>query len=141
MAACRRPKDGCRCLSDRLRRPFRVAATATKAGKGQAVCGGRSIEMITESEQRESRYALLGDKKKVRSRVPLVDRILRPLDTSGRGRMADRGGQFHRQAVMRLFLAIVNQAIFDVLERGENSLAAEKWLLSRDFDRLQELFG
>lgn len=97
--------------------------------------------MITESEQRESRYVLLGDKKKVRSRVPLVDRILRPLDTGGRGRMADRGGQFHRQAVMRLFLAIVNRAILDVLERGENSLAAEKWLLSSDFDRLRELFG
>lgn len=141
MAACRRPKDGGRWLSDRLRRPFRVAATPAKAGKGQAVCGGRSIEMITESEQRESRYAFLRDKKQVRSRVPLVDRILLPLDTSGRGRMADRSGQFHRQAVGRLYLAIVNRAILDVLERGENSPAAEKWLLSRDFDRLQELFS
>ena len=49
--------------------------------------------------------------------------------------------KFHPQAVGRLYLAIVNRAILDVLERGENSPAAEQWLLSRDFDRLQELFG
>jgi hypothetical protein len=39
-----------------------------------------------------------------------------------------------------LYLAIVNRAVLDVLENGENSAAAERWLLGRDFDRLQELF-
>ena len=48
--------------------------------------------------------------------------------------------KFHRRAVRRLCLAIVNRAILDVLENGENSAAAERWLFSRDFDRLQELF-
>ena len=44
------------------------------------------------------------------------------------------------QGVRRLYLAIVNRAILDVLENGRNSAAAERWLLSGDFDRLQELF-
>ena len=52
---------------------------------------------------------------------------------------ARKGGSVH-QGVGRLYLAIVNRAILDVLENGENSRAAERWLLSRDFDRLQELF-
>jgi len=97
--------------------------------------------MITESEQQESRFALLEDEKGVRSLAPFVDRIRLPFDTNERGLIADRCGHFHRQAVGRLYVAIVNQAILDVLERAENSPAAEKWLLSRDFDRLQELFG
>lgn len=45
------------------------------------------------------------------------------------------------QGVTRLYLAIVNRAVLDVLEKGKNSRAAERWLLSRDFDRLEELFG
>jgi len=53
--------------------------------------------------------------------------------------VADRAKKFP-QGVGRLYLAIVNRAIRDVLENGENSGAAERWLLSRDFDRLQELF-
>jgi hypothetical protein len=96
--------------------------------------------MITENEQQERRSALLEDEKEVCSRAPLVDRIRLPFDTNGRGLIADRCGHVHRQAVGRLYVAIVNQAILDVLERVENSPAAEKWLLSRDFDRLQELF-
>jgi hypothetical protein len=45
-----------------------------------------------------------------------------------------------RKAVRRLYLAIVNRAILDLLENGKNSPAAKRWLLSGDFDRLQELF-
>jgi hypothetical protein len=55
------------------------------------------------------------------------------------GSIADRTEKFPH-GVGRLYLAIVNRAILDVLENGENSAAAEQWLLSRDFDRLQELF-
>lgn len=36
------------------------------------------------------------------------------------------------QGVGRLYLAIVNRAILDVLENGKNSAAAERWLLSID---------
>ena len=55
------------------------------------------------------------------------------------GSVADRTKKFPK-GVGRLYLAIVNRAILDVLENGEDSAAAERWLLSRDFDRLQELF-
>ncbi len=40
----------------------------------------------------------------------------------------------------RLFVAVVNQAILDVLEHGEEAKDAESWLLSKDFDALQNLF-
>jgi hypothetical protein len=77
-------------------------------------------------------------------------RALRPPKPSmaKRGVLSDarKGGSFMDRTekfplgVGRLYLAIVNRAILDVLENGENSAAAERWLLSRDFDRLQELF-
>jgi hypothetical protein len=38
--------------------------------------------------------------------------------------------EFRPQAAERLFLAIVNQAIFDVLENGEEAKEAKQWLLS-----------
>ena len=40
----------------------------------------------------------------------------------------------------RLFVAVVNQAILDALEHGEDAQDAERWLLSKDFDALQNLF-
>ena len=48
--------------------------------------------------------------------------------------------KFHRRAVRRLCLAIVNRAILDVLESGKESQEAERWLLSRDFESLQAAF-
>jgi len=39
-----------------------------------------------------------------------------------------------------LFVAVVNQAVLDVLEHGDESEDAERWLLSKDFDALQSLF-
>ena len=48
--------------------------------------------------------------------------------------------KFHRHAVRRLCLAIVNRAILDVLENGKESREAERWLLSRDFESLQAAF-
>jgi len=44
------------------------------------------------------------------------------------------------RAAERLFVAVVNQAILDVLEHGEAAEDAESWLLSKDFDALQSLF-
>jgi len=40
-----------------------------------------------------------------------------------------------------LLLAVVNQAIFDVLENDEEAKAAEQWLLSREFDNFAELLS
>jgi hypothetical protein len=55
--------------------------------------------------------------------------------------MPRQSEEFHPQAVKGLFLAVVNQAIFDVLENGKEAKEAEQWLLNRDFGRLEELFG
>ena len=44
------------------------------------------------------------------------------------------------RATDRLFVAVVNQAVLDVLEHGEAAEDAESWLLSKDFDALQSLF-
>src|SRR5882724_6744366 len=45
--------------------------------------------------------------------------------------------KFHLHAVRRLYLAVVNRAILDALENGQESREAKRWLLSRDFDSLQ----
>jgi hypothetical protein len=65
-----------------------------------------------------------------------------PLPTVAKrgGRISDPTERFRPEAVRRLYLAIVNRAILDLLENGKNSPAAKRWLLSGDFDRLQELF-
>ncbi len=47
--------------------------------------------------------------------------------------------EFHPEAARRLFLAVVNQAIFDVLENNAEAKAAEQWLLSEEFDNFAEL--
>lgn len=43
------------------------------------------------------------------------------------------------RAAERLFVAVVNQAILDVLEKGQDAEDAERWLLSGDFEALQSL--
>jgi hypothetical protein len=48
--------------------------------------------------------------------------------------------EFQPRAAERLFVAVVNQAILDVLENGREAEEAERWLLSQDFDALQNLF-
>jgi hypothetical protein len=53
------------------------------------------------------------------------------------GPIGDQTEKFHSHAVRRLYLAIVNRAILDVLENGQESREAKRWLLSRDFDSLQ----
>ena len=54
--------------------------------------------------------------------------------------MQGQSSDFHARAAERLFVAVVNQAILDVLEHGEEAEDAERWLLSEDFDVLQHLF-
>ncbi len=49
--------------------------------------------------------------------------------------------KFYPHAVRRLYLAIVNRAILDVLENGQESREAKRWLLSRNFDSLQAAVG
>ena len=52
-----------------------------------------------------------------------------------------QSNEVRTQATERLFLAVVNQAISDVLENGKQAKEAERWLLSKDFDALDRLFA
>ena len=54
--------------------------------------------------------------------------------------MHGQSSEFEARAAERLFLAVVNQAILDLLEHGEEAKDAERWLVSKDFDELQNLF-
>ena len=54
--------------------------------------------------------------------------------------MQGQSSEFQSKAAERLLVAVVNQAILDVLEHGEEAEDAERWLLSKDFDALQSLF-
>jgi hypothetical protein len=55
--------------------------------------------------------------------------------------MAYQTDEFHPHAAERLFLAVVNQAIFDVLENKKEAKVAEQWLLSKEFDELVALLS
>jgi len=56
--------------------------------------------------------------------------------------MQEQSSDSQARAAEHLFVAVVNQAILDVLEHGEDAKDAERWLLimSKDFDALQSLF-
>jgi len=56
--------------------------------------------------------------------------------TSERGRE-----RFHPQGIQRLSIAIINHAVFDLLQNGRHSPGAERWLLSSEFDRIHNLLG
>lgn len=55
--------------------------------------------------------------------------------------MPSQSNEVRTQATKRLLLAVVNQAISDVLENGKKAKEAEQWLLSADFDALDALFA
>jgi hypothetical protein len=59
----------------------------------------------------------------------------------GATHMTYQTDEFHPHAAKRLFLAVVNQAISDVLEKNEEAKAAEQWLLSEEFDNFAELLS
>ncbi len=49
--------------------------------------------------------------------------------------------EYDPQGAERLFLAVVNQAVSDLLENREEAKEAEQWLLSKDFDDLVALLS
>jgi hypothetical protein len=55
--------------------------------------------------------------------------------------MQEQSNQVRPRAAERLFVAVVNQAILDVLEKGKDAEDAERWLLSPDFDALHACFS
>ena len=58
-----------------------------------------------------------------------------------RPEMLSHSTEARTQATERLFWAVVNQAISDVLENGKEAKEAERWLLSDDFDVLDRVFA
>lgn len=65
----------------------------------------------------------------------------RPRLISNKRRTAPRPERFRLEGIERLSIAIINRAILDLLEKGKHSLAAERWLLSGEFDRIHNLLG
>jgi hypothetical protein len=127
-------------MFDGLPRIFMVAASSAKVGKESGRMERREHRMIAENQYQEIPLALLADTtirfpERIKAGIRLASEAKR------NGYIGNETQKFHRHAVQRLYLAIVNRAILDVLERGEHSAAAEQWLLSKDFDRLEELFG
>ncbi len=60
---------------------------------------------------------------------------------SGAAHLPSPSKQCYVQAVRRLYLAVINQALTDVLENEEEAEAAKQWLSSRDFDSFVEPLG
>ena len=55
--------------------------------------------------------------------------------------MPRQSKQFPLVAARRLCLAIIDRAIADVLENGDEAEAAGRWMSSGHFDSFVELFG
>ena len=96
---------------------------------------------MSENQVLEYRPTFLGDSRPMHLPESVFDETRAPMGKKRSCSMGDQAEKFHPQGVKRLYLAIVNRAILDVLKNGEDSLGAERWLLSRDFDGLQQLFG
>jgi len=55
--------------------------------------------------------------------------------------MAYLSKEYDTKGAQSLFLAVVNQAVSDLLENREQAKEAEQWLLSKEFDELVALLG
>ena len=67
----------------------------------------------------------------------------RALDrTESRGaHVAHQSQEFYSDAARRLILAVIHQAITDVLQNAEGAEAAKQWLSSKDCDSLLKACG
>jgi hypothetical protein len=92
--------------------------------------------MIRQSQKQEGQFASFEDTV-AHLPEPLVAEAPGRWHGNGTGHIGDQTEKFHLHAIRRLYLAIVNRAILDVLENGQESREAKQWLLSRDFDTLQ----
>jgi len=92
--------------------------------------------MIRRSQKQEGQFASFED---MAAHLPEPFLVGAPARWHGNriGPIGDQTEKFHAHAVRRLYLAIVNRAILDVLENGQESREAKRWLLSRDFVSFQ----
>ena len=77
------------------------------------------------------------------SRVDRIDGpfLRMPRLLSGKRGNATRRERFRAEGIQRLSIALINHAVLDLLENGKHSSAAERWLLSPEFDRIHKLLG
>jgi len=77
------------------------------------------------------------------SRVGRLDSpfLSRPRSLSDKRGNTTRPESFHPKGIRRLSIAIINHAILDLLENGRHSLGAERWLVSREFERIHNWLG
>ena len=77
------------------------------------------------------------------SRVGRLDGpfVSRPRCLSDKRGNTTQPKSFHPEGIQRLSMAIINHAVRDLLENGKHSLAAERWLLSQEFDWIHNLLG
>jgi hypothetical protein len=95
--------------------------------------------MVRQSQKQEGQFASFED---------TAAHLPEPSVAESRGRshgnrtrpIGNQTEKCYPYAIRRLCLAIVNRAILDVLENGNQSREAERWLLSRDFESLQAAF-
>ena len=92
--------------------------------------------MIRQSQKQEGQFASFEDTAAQLSE-PFVAEAPGRLHRNRNGSIGDQTAKFHLHAVRRLYIAVVNRAILDVLENGQESREAKRWLLSRDFNSLQ----
>jgi hypothetical protein len=92
--------------------------------------------MIRQSQKQEAQFESVEDTATYLPK-PFVAEAPGRWHGNRAGPIGDQTGKFHPHAVRRLYLAIVNRAILDVLENGQESREAKRWLLSRDFDSFQ----
>jgi hypothetical protein len=92
--------------------------------------------MIRESQKQEGQLASF-EGTSAHLPEPFVAEVPERWHGNRTGPVGDQPERFHLHALRRLYLAIVNRAILDVLENGQESREAKRWLLSSDFDSLQ----
>ncbi len=92
--------------------------------------------MIRQNQKQEGQFASFEDTV-AHLPEPFVAEAPRRWHGNRTGAIGNQTKEFHHHAVRRLYLAIVNRAILDVLENGQESREAKRWLLSSDFHSLQ----
>ena len=92
--------------------------------------------MIRQSRKQEGQFASFEDTA-AHLPEPFVAEAPGRWHGNSTSPIGDQRERFHRHAVRRLYIAIANRAILDVLENGQESREARRWLLSRDFDSFQ----
>lgn len=92
--------------------------------------------MIRQSQKQQGQFTSFEDLA-ARQPEPFVVEAPPRRDRTRAGTIGDQTEKFRPHAVRRLYLAIVNRAILDMLENGQASREAKRWLLSRGFQNFQ----